>query len=199
MTEISMDLIKKLRAITGAGVMDCKNALVKAEGDIERAVDELRKIGAAQVEKRLLKEAKEGRIEAYIHPGAKLGVIVEMNCETDFVASTDEFKKLVHEVALQIAASSPIAVSREGVPEEVIEREKEIYKAQFEGSNKPPHVIEKILEGKLEKFFQEKVLLEQPYIRDPEKTIKDLLREAVLKLGENIVIRRFARFRVGEE
>ncbi len=199
MAEISMDLIKKLRAMTGAGVMDCKKALQKSGGDIEKAVDELRKIGAAKVEKRLAREAKEGRIEAYVHPGSRLGVLVEINCESDFVASTDDFKNLAHEIALQIAAAAPIAVSREEVPEEVIEREKEIYRGQLEGSNKPPHVIEKIIEGKLEKFYKEKVLMEQPYIRDPEKTIGDLIRDAVLKLGENIVIRRFARFRVGEE
>lgn len=199
MAEISMDLVKKLRTMTGAGIMDCKKALLKAGGDIEKAVDELRKIGAAKVEKRLSREAKEGRIESYIHPGARLGVLVEINCESDFVASTEEFKNLAHEVALQIAAASPIAVKREDIPTEVIEREKEIYRAQLEGSNKPPQVIEKIINGKLEKFFQEKVLLDQPYIRDPEKTINDLLRDTVLKLGENLVIRRFARFRVGEE
>jgi len=199
MAEISMDLIKKLRAMTGAGVMDCKKALLKADGDIEKAVDELRKIGAAKVEKRLSREAKEGRIEAYVHPGSRLGVLVEINCESDFVASTEEFKTLAHEVALQIAAAAPMAVRREDIPEEIIEREKAIYRGQLEGSNKPPHIIEKIIEGKLEKFFQEKVLMEQPYIRDPEKTINDLVRDAVLKLGENIIIRRFVRYRVGEE
>jgi elongation factor Ts len=199
MAEISLELVKKLRAMTGAGVMDCKKALEKVGGDLEKAVDELRKMGAAKAEKRLKKEAKEGRIEAYVHPGSKLGVIVELNCETDFVASTEDFKKLAHEIALQIAATSPIAITRDEVPEEVLEREREIYRAQFEGSNKPPHIIDKIVEGKLEKFYQENVLLEQPYIRDPEKTVGDLINEAVIKLGEKIVVRRFARFRVGEE
>jgi elongation factor Ts len=199
MAKIDMNLIKELREMTGAGVMDCKKALEIAGGDIDKAVEELRKMGIAKAEKKLSREAKEGIIDAYIHPGAKLGVIVEVNCETDFVAATDEFKEFVHNIALQIAATNPIAVSKESLPEEIVEKEREIYKAQLKDSGKPPHVIERIVEGKMEKFFQEAVLLEQPFIKDPEKTVGELLKEYIAKLGENIVIRRFARFRVGEE
>ncbi len=197
--KINMELVKELRKITGAGVMDCKKALEKTGGDLDKAIEELRKMGLAKAEKKMSREAKEGIIDAYIHPGSKLGVIVEVNCETDFVANTKEFRELVHNIALQIAATAPIAVKREDVPQEVIEKEKEIYRAQFEGSGKPPHVIEKIVEGKLEKFFQEAVLLEQPFIKDPQKTVGDLIKEYIAKLGENIIVRRFARFRLGEE
>ncbi|RKZ02571.1 MAG: translation elongation factor Ts, partial [Candidatus Hydrothermota bacterium] len=188
-----------LRKMTGAGVLDCKKALEKTGGDLDKAVEELRKMGIAKAEKKMSREAREGIIDAYIHPGAKLGVLVEVNCETDFVANTAEFKDLVHNIALQIAATGPLAVSREQIPEEIIEKEKEIYRAQLEGSNKPPHIIEKIVEGKLEKFFQEAALLEQPFIKDPQKTVGDLVKEYIAKFGENIVIRRFARFRLGEE
>ncbi len=196
---IDAKLVKELREITGAGFMDCKKALEKTGGDIEKAIEELKKMGAAKAEKRISKEAKEGIVEAYIHPGSKLGVLVEVNCETDFVARTDEFKQLAHDIAMQIAAASPIAVRREDIPEDVIEKEKEIYRAQLEKQNKPPHVIEKIIEGKLEKFYQEVVLYEQPFIKDPSKTIDELIKEYIGKIGENIKVRRFARFRVGEE
>lgn len=196
---IDAKLVKELREITGAGFMDCKKALEKTGGDIEKAIEELKKMGAAKAEKRISKEAKEGIVEAYIHPGSKLGVLVEVNCETDFVARTDEFKQLAHDIAMQIAAAAPIAVRREDIPEEVIEKEKEIYRAQLEKQNKSPHVIEKIIEGKLEKFYQEVVLYEQPFIKDPSKTIDELIKEYIAKIGENIKIRRFARFRVGEE
>jgi len=196
---VDMELVKQLRKMTGAGVLDCKKALEKTGGDLDKAVEELRKMGIAKAEKKMSREAREGIIDAYIHPGAKLGVLVEVNCETDFVANTDEFKDLVHNIALQIAATGPLAVSREQIPEEIAEKEKEIYRAQLEGSNKPPHIIEKIVEGKLEKFFQEAALLEQPFIKDPQKTVGDLVKEYIAKFGENIVIRRFARFRLGEE
>ncbi len=199
MAEITAKMIKELRDRTGAGFLDCKIALEKTGGDMEKAVEELRKMGAAKAEKKMAREANEGLIEAYIHPGAKLGVLVEVNCETDFVANTQEFRTLAHDIALQIAASDPIAVSREDLPPEVIEKEKEIYRAQVEKSGKPPHVIEKIVEGKLEKFFQEKVLLEQPFIKDPSKTVGDLIKEYIARIGENIKVRRFCRFRVGEE
>lgn len=199
MAKITMEMVKELRERTGAGIMDCKKALEKTNGDMEKAVEELRKMGVAKAEKKLSREAKEGIVDSYIHPGSKLGVLVEVNCETDFVAATDEFKELVHNIALQIAATNPIAVKREDVPEELIEKEKEIYRAQLEKSNKPPHIIEKIVEGKLEKFFEENVLLEQPYIKDPEITVGDLVKQYIAKFGENIVVRRFARFRVGEE
>ncbi|RKY96330.1 MAG: translation elongation factor Ts [Candidatus Hydrothermota bacterium] len=196
---VDMELVKQLRKMTGAGVLDCKKALEKTGGDLDKAVEELRKMGIAKAEKKMSREAREGIIDAYIHPGAKLGVLVEVNCETDFVANTAEFKDLVHNIALQIAATGPLAVSREQIPEEIVEKEKEIYRAQLEGSNKPPHIIEKIVEGKLEKFFQEAALLEQPFIKDPQKTVGDLVKEYIAKFGENIVIRRFARFRLGEE
>ncbi len=196
---VDMELVKQLRKMTGAGVLDCKKALEKTGGDLDKAVEELRKMGIAKAEKKMSREAREGIIDAYIHPGAKLGVLVEVNCETDFVANTDEFKDLVHNIALQIAATGPLAVSREQISEEIVEKEKEIYRAQLEGSNKPPHIIEKIVEGKLEKFFQEAALLEQPFIKDPQKTVGDLVKEYIAKFGENIVIRRFARFRLGEE
>ncbi|RKZ00629.1 MAG: translation elongation factor Ts [Candidatus Hydrothermota bacterium] len=199
MAKVSMDLVKELRARTGAGLLDCKKALEQAEGDIEKAIEILRKMGIAKAEKKMSREAKEGIIEAYIHPGAKLGVLVEVNCETDFVANTPEFKQLAHDLAMQIAASDPMVVSREDLPQEVIEKEKEIYRAQLEGSKKPPHVIERIIEGKLEKFYQEVVLLEQPFIKDPSKTVGDLIKEHIAKFGENIKVRRFARFRIGEE
>ncbi len=196
---VDAKLVKELREITGAGFMDCKKALEKTGGDIEKAIEELKKMGAAKAEKRISKEAKEGIVEAYIHPGAKLGVLVEVNCETDFVARTDEFKQLAHDIAMQIAAAAPIAVRREDIPQEVIEKEKENYRAQLEKQNKPPHVVEKIVEGKLEKFFQEVVLYEQPFIKDPSKTVEELIKEYIAKIGENIKVRRFARFRVGEE
>ncbi len=199
MAEITAKMVKELRDRTGAGFLDCKIALEKTGGDMEKAVEELRKMGAAKAEKKMAREANEGLIEAYIHPGAKLGVLVEVNCETDFVANTQEFRTLAHDIALQIAASDPIAVSREDIPPEVIEKEKEIYRAQVEKTGKPPHIVEKIVEGKLEKFFQEKVLLEQPFIKDPSKTVGDLIKEYIARIGENIRVRRFCRFRVGEE
>lgn len=199
MPEISAKLVKELRDRTGAGFLDCKIALEKTGGDIEKAVEELRKMGLAKADKKLAREAKEGVIDAYIHAGAKLGVLVEVNCETDFVANTPEFRSLVHDIALQIAASSPIAISREDIPEEIIEKEKEIYRAQLEGSGKPPHIIEKIVEGKLEKFYQDNVLLEQHFIKDPSKTIGELIKEHIAKFGENIKVRRFSRFKIGEQ
>jgi len=196
--KVSIEIIKELRERTGAGVMDIKKALEKTGGDVEKAVEELRKMGAAKAAKKLDRSAKEGLVYAYIHPGNRVGVLVEVNCETDFVARTEDFQKFVHEVALQIAAMRPIAVRREDIPQEVIEKEKEIAREQFKNSGKPAHVIEKIVEGKLETFFKEKVLLEQDYIREPGKTIQDLLMELIGKLGENVVIRRFCRFELGE-
>ncbi len=199
MANITAQMVKELREMTGAGMMDCKNALVEADGDMEKAVEILRKKGIAKAEKKAGRETKDGLVEAYIHAGGKLGVLVEVNCETDFVANTDDFKTFVRNVAMQIAATNPIAISREDVPEDVINREKEIYREQALSSGKPEHIVDKIAEGKLEKFFAENVLLEQAYIRDPEKTIKDYLTETIAKLGENITIRRFARFRIGED
>jgi elongation factor Ts len=195
---IDSKLVKELRDRTGAGIMDCKKALIEAQGDIEKAIEVLRKLGLAKAEKKLDREAKDGRVDAYIHHGAKLGVLIEVNCETDFVASTDEFKELVHNLALQVAATNPIAVKREDIPPEIIEREKRIYEEQARKEGKPEKVIEKIVQGRLEKFYQEVCLLEQPYIKDPNITIGELIKQYIAKLGENIVVKRFARFKIGE-
>lgn len=198
-TKVDAKLVKELRDRTGAGFMDAKKALEKAGGDIEKAVEELKIMGLAKADKKASREAREGIVDAYIHPGAKLGVLVEVNCETDFVANTEEFRELVHNIAMQIAATNPLAISREDLPREVVERERQIYIEQARSSGKPEHVIERIVAGKLEKFYQDVVLLEQPYIKDPGKTVGDLIKEAIARLGENIVVRRFARFKVGEE
>ncbi|MGC9099939.1 MAG: translation elongation factor Ts [Caldisericum sp.] len=195
---MGLDLIKELRARTGAGISDCKKALEEANGDIEKAIDILREKGIAKAVKKAGRVTNEGVVAAYIHPGSQLGVLVEVNCETDFVARTDEFKKLADEIALQIAASSPDYISREDVPAEVIEKEKEIYRKQLEEEGKPANVIEKIIEGKIETFYKERCLLEQPYLRDENLTIEQLIKEHISKFGENITVRRFARFKVGE-
>jgi elongation factor Ts len=195
--EVSMDLIKKLREMTGAGVLDCKKALEESEGDIEKAVEILRKKGAATAEKKAGRATKEGLIVAYVHFNGRIGVLLEMNCETDFVARTDEFKELAYNLAKQVAAMKPMYVRREDVPEEVIEKEKEIYRAQIK--DKPEHVIEKIVEGKLEKFFEQACLYEQTYIFDDSKKVKDLINELIAKTGENIRVSRFTRYEVGEE
>lgn len=196
---VNMDLIKELREKTGAGVMDCKKALISANGDLEKAIEILRKEGIAVAEKKGARVAKEGRIESYIHPGNKLGVIVEVNCETDFVARTDEFKTLAKEIAMHIAASNPRFISITDVPEEVLEKEKEIYATQAKNEGKPPQVIDRIVQGRLEKFYQEVCLLEQPWVRDPEKKIKDIINETIARLGENIIVRRFVRFELGKD
>lgn len=198
MSQISLDLVKQLRERTAAGFSDCKKALEEAGGDIEKAVDILRKKGLAIAAKRAGKETKEGIIEAYIHANKKIGVLVEINCETDFVARTPDFQEFAHNVAMQIAATSPLCVSREEMPQDVLEREKRIYEEQLRDQGKPENVIPKILEGKLEKFYKETVLLEQPFIKNPEITIQDLLNELIAKTGEKIVIKRFARFQIGE-
>ncbi|MGB9857841.1 MAG: translation elongation factor Ts [Dictyoglomaceae bacterium] len=198
--EVSLEMIKELREKTGAGVMEAKRALQEANGDMEKAILILREKGIVKAAKKASRVAREGIIESYIHTGSKLGVLLELNCETDFVARTDEFKNLAKELCLQIAGMNPLYVSKEDVPQEVIEREKSVYMAQLEKEgNKPPHVIEKIINGKLEKFFEEVCLLEQPFVRNPEIKVKDLITEAISKLGENIVVRRFTRYVVGEE
>ncbi|MBE0425421.1 MAG: translation elongation factor Ts [Nitrospirae bacterium] len=197
MTSITIDMIKDLREKTGAGMMECKRALTESNGDLEKALDILRQKGLASALKKSGRKASEGLIESYIHMG-KLGTLVEVNCETDFVARTEDFKELAKDIAMQIAASNPQYLTREDVPQEIIEREKEIYRAQV--ADKPPHVVEKIIEGKLEKFFTDTCLLDQIFIKDPEqkKSIKGIVTEKIAKLGENIVIRRFARFQLGE-
>ncbi|MGB9824000.1 MAG: translation elongation factor Ts [Candidatus Hydrothermia bacterium] len=196
---ITPEMIKELKERTGAGILDCKKALEKTGGDIEKAVEELRKMGLAKADKKLSRETKEGIIEAYIHPGARLGVLVEVNCETDFVANTDEFKKFVHNIALQIAAMSPKYVRREDVPAEVIEREKEILREQLKREGKPDHVIEKIIEGKLQKFYQENVLYDQEFFMEPGVTVEEYIKQHIAKFSENIRVKRFARFKIGEE
>ncbi len=195
---IDAGLVKKLREACGAGIMDCKMALAEAQGDMDEAIKILRKKGMATADKKSSRATNEGMVEAYIHPGAKIGVLVEVNCETDFVARNEEFRAFVHDVAMHIAAASPLWVNREDVPEEALAGEREIYTAQAKTSGKPDSVIPKIVEGKLNKWYTEVVLMEQPFVKDPDKTIDELRRELVAKVGENIEIRRFARFRVGE-
>ncbi|MCH7613397.1 MAG: translation elongation factor Ts [Candidatus Marinimicrobia bacterium] len=195
---ISAQVVKELRDQTGAGMMDCKKALVDSNGDIEKALEFLRKSGIAKAEKKGSREAKEGIVYSYIHHGGRLGVLVELNCETDFVARTDGFKDLAHNLALQIAATNPVAVSQKDVPEDLIVKEKEIYSSQAKESGKPENIIDKIVEGRVQKYFQEICLLEQPFIKDPDKHVGDLITEAVTILGENISVGRYIRFALGE-
>ena len=199
MSTISASTVKELREISGAGMMDCKKALTEASGDLEKAIDILRKTGMAKARKKSGRSAKEGIILPYIHPGAKLGVLLEINCETDFVANTDDFKNLSKDIAMHIAASAPMSVSREEIPQETLDREKEIYADQARQSGKSENIIEKMTEGRLNKFYQENVLLEQTFVKDPDKTVADLITETVAKLGENILISRFSRFQLGEK
>ncbi len=198
MAEITASMVKELREKTGVGMMDCKKALTEADGDMEKAMEVLRKKGIAKAAKRADREAKEGVIEAYIHPGSKLGVMVEVNCETDFVSNTDDFKQFARNIAMHIAASSPLAVDREEMDQEAVQKEMDILKEQAKNEGKPDHIAEKIVVGRLEKYYAENVLLEQPYVKDPDKTIKDLLTETIARVGENIAIKRFSRFRLGE-
>ena len=195
---MDLELIKELRAKTGAGIVDCKKALAEAKGNLDKAIEILREKGIAKAVKKAGRATNQGIVSAYIHPGAQLGVLVELDCETDFVARTDEFKKLANEIALQIAATDPDYVDRDEVPEEVIKKEKEIYRKQLEEQKKPEHIIEKIIQGKIETFYKEHCLMDLPYIRDEKITIKDLIKEHIAKFGENIMVRRFARFKVGE-
>ena len=194
-----LDKIKELRERTGVGMMDCKKALEESNGDVDKAIEYLRKMGIAKAQKRAGRIASEGLINAYIHGGGKLGVLVEVNCETDFVAKTDEFKKFVREISMQIAATNPICIDKEDLPKDIIEKEREIYHQQALRSGKPEKVISNIVEGRLKKFYQQACLLEQPYIRDSKLKIRDLLNEIITKTGENIVIRRFVRFELGEK
>ena len=191
-------MVKDLREKTGAGIMDCKKALQETEGDFEKAIDFLRKKGIAAAAKRAGRATKEGLIASYIHPGGRLGVLVEVNCETDFVARTEVFQNFVKEIAMQVAATNPLAVDRETLSEESIEKEKEIYREQALSQGKPEKILDRIVEGKIGKYFQEVCLLEQPYIKDTDKSVKDLLTETTAQLGENIGIGRFVRFRLGE-
>ena len=196
----SAQLVRELRDRTGAGVMDCKEALAEAQGNLDAAIEYLRKKGRAQAAKRAHREAREGAVGAYIHPGAKLGVLVEVDCETDFVAKTEAFQELVRDLGMQVAAASPAWVSREDIPPAVVEKEREIYRDQLVDQKKPPQVADRIIEGKLEKFYSEQCLLEQPFIKDASgKTrVKDLVDGVNAKTGERVVVKRFARFQVGE-
>ena len=196
--EVSASMVKDLREKTGAGMMDCKKALSETGGDFQKAVDYLRQKGLATAAKRAGRIASEGRIGSYIHAGGKIGVMVEVNCETDFVAKTDDFQVFAKDVAMHIAASNPSYVRREEVPPEVLEREKEIYRAQARDAKKPEKIMDKIVDGKLEKFYGEACLLEQPFVKDPDITIQDLLNGFIGKVGEKVEIRRFTRFQVGE-
>jgi len=199
MSTISATAVKELRELTGAGMMDCKKALTEASGNIEDAIDNLRKTGIAKAEKKSGRSAKEGRVFPYIHPGSKLGVLLEINCETDFVANTDDFKDLCKDISMHIAASAPMAVTREEIPSDILTREKAIYTDQARQSGKPENIIEKMTEGRLNKFYQENVLLEQAFVKDPDKTVNDLITGTVAKLGENIIVSRFSRFQLGEK
>jgi len=198
MTTISATLVKQLREKTGAGMMDCKQALLECDADMDNAVDFLRKKGLATAQKRAGRAMTEGTIQSYIHMGGKLGVMVEVNCETDFVAKNEDFINFARNIAMHIAASNPLGIRAEDVPEDVINREKEIYQAQALEMGKPEKVVPKIVEGKMSKFFKDNCLLNQPYVRDPELSVEDLLNELIAKIGENISIKRFVRFQTGE-
>lgn len=194
---ISADKVKALRERTGVGIMDCKSALTETDGDIDKAVELLRKMGVASAEKRAGRETNQGLVEAYIHAGSQLGVLIEIDCETDFVAKTDDFKNFARDIAMQVAATGPRVVSREDFPQGEIDKELEIYKTQANNEGKPENIIERFVQGKLEKFYQENALMEQSYIKDPSKNIKELLAEVITKTGENINIRKFVRYQLG--
>ncbi len=196
--EITADMVKELRQRTGIGVMECKEALAESQGDIEKAIAVLRKKGAARAQERMNREASQGIVHSYIHMEGKLGVLVEVNCESDFVARNEEFKGLAKNIAMQIAAANPRFVSSADIPEAELEQEKEIIRGQLQDSNKPPQIIEKIVEGKLKKFFQEVCLLDQPYIKEDKTTVQQLIASTIAKFGENIKVRRFARFELGK-
>lgn len=199
MSEVNASSVRDLRDRTGAGMMDCKKALAEVNGDVEKAIVYLREKGLAAAAKRAGRTAADGLVEAYIHAGGKIGVLIEVNCETDFVARTDDFRGLVRDLAMQVAAANPRYVSREDVPAAVIEQEKQIYAAQAASSGKPAAVVEKMVAGKIEKFYADVCLLEQGFIKEPDKPVSRLVSDAVAKMGENIVVRRFARFQLGEQ
>ncbi len=195
---ISAALVKELRRKTGAGMMDCKRALEETNGDLEKAVDYLRMAGIAKAEQKVSRDTNEGLVATYIHPGAKLGVLLEVNCETDFVVKTEGFQQFVKDVTMHIAAVAPMVVRREDMPQTILDHEKNIYLEQARQSGKPDHILEKIVTGRLDKFLAESVLLEQAFVKDPQKTIGDYLKETIAGLGENISIARFTRFQLGE-
>jgi len=195
---IDAQVVKTLRERTGAGMMDCKKALLETDGDLEKAVDHLRKSGIAKAEKKGQRSTKEGLVFSYIHQGGKLGVLLEINCETDFVAKTEGFNELAQNISMQIAATNPASISREDMDPSILDREKNIFTEQAKDSGKPENIVEKMVEGRVEKFYAESCLLEQQYIKDSDRKVSDLLTEAVSTLGENIVISRFVRFAIGE-
>lgn len=195
---ITAGMVKELREKTGAGMLDCKNALVKADGDMDKAVDLLREKGLAAAAKKSGRITAEGIVDSYIHMGGRIGVLIEVNCETDFVAKTEEFKSFVKNMAMQVAASSPVYISREEIPGETVEKEKNILMQQALNEGKPRHIVEKMVEGRIEKYYREVCLLEQPYIRDPEISVGQVLKETIAKIGENISVRRFVRYEMGE-
>ena len=196
---ISATQVKELRDRSGVGMMDCKKALVEANGDLDKAFDILRKSGIAKAQKKAGRSAKEGNVISYIHPGSKLGVLLELNCETDFVSNTEDFNDLGNDIAMHIAATNPLGVTREDIPEDVISKEKEIYSEQAKSSNKPENIIEKMVEGRVSKYYKENVLLEQDFVKDSNQTIEDLVTTTISKLGENIVVSRFSRFQLGDK
>ena len=195
---VSTSQIKELREKTGVGIMDCKTALKECDGDINKAIDYLRKKGITKAKKRRSCTTSQGQVMSYIHAGGKIGVLVEVNCETDFTGKNEDFAIFVKDLAIQIAATSPVAIDRESIPQDILEKEREIYATQAKESGKPEKVIEKIVEGKLKKFFSEACLLEQPFVKNPDITVQDLINEMIAKTGENIVMRRFVRFQLGE-
>lgn len=198
MAEIKAAMVKQLREKTGAGMMDCKKALLEVDGDMDKALEFLRKKGLATAQKRAGRAMTEGRIQSYIHMTGKLGVMVEVNCETDFVAKNEDFQEFAKNIAMHIAASNPLGIKPEDIPEEIVESEKDIYRAQALDMGKPENILDKIVEGKLKKFYQENCLLNQPFVRDPDISVADLMNELIAKIGENITIKRFVRYQIGE-
>ena len=199
MVDITAKEVKELRQATGAGVLDCKKALQETDGDMQKATEVLRAQGLADASKRAGRATEQGLVDSYIHLGGKIGVLLEINCETDFVARTDEFQELAHNICMQIAAADPDYIDREEIPEEVLEQEKRILRQQADGEGKPPEIVDRIIEGRLQKFYSQVCLVDQAYIRDADRTIDELLKEAIASVGENIQVRRFARFAVGQD
>lgn len=198
MAEISAAMVKELRQATGSGIMDCKKVLTEAQGDMEKAIDLLRKKGLAKAAKRAGRSTSEGIIYSYIHTGSRLGVLLEVNCESDFVAKTQDFETFAKNIAMHIAASNPVGLNPEDVDQAIVEKEREIYRAQMLKEGKPENIIDRIVDGKVEKFYKDVCLMSQPYVKDPQKTVTDVLKETIGKIGENIQIKRFARFQIGE-
>ena len=196
--EITASMVKELREKTGAGMMDCKKFLLEAKGDMEKAITLLREKGLATAQKRAQKATDEGLVDAYIHTGSKIGVLIQVNCESDFVARNDDFKTMVRNIAMHIAAASPLYLQREDIPQNVLEQEKSIYKNQAINEGKPEKILDKIVQGRLEKYYQQACLLEQPYVKDPDKSVQDYINEHIAIIGENIKVVKFSRFRVGE-